>query len=302
MKPMDVAAVVGRVLAASELIPGEPSDLTQLLRNAADRAVILGDQPVDSAPVGELCRYLARNLDPSRAQWWRHRVHEGISQSRYHPTIVGWEEYPVRLDQVWNAPPVLFRGLSPSGEHGPMPIDDPHERTIAIVGSRRASNQVLAETARLATALAESGVRVISGLAEGVDGAAHRAALAAGGATTAVIGTGLEHTFPQSHATLSQEIAAHGVLLSQFVPPAPRTGTTFLRRNAVIAALADVSIVMTGQARSGSRHEAEKAVGYGKQVLLWYPEVGTEYWAQDMVDAGAARFIESPDCALADVG
>jgi DNA processing protein len=152
---------------------------------------------------------------------------------------------------------------------------------------------VLTVTRELAATVAAAGAVVVSGLAAGVDGAAHRGALDAAGQTVAVMGTGITHIYPEQNTGLAEEIRRHGVLLSQFAPDAPRTKTTFLRRNHVIAGLSDVSVVMAGQHRSGSRHEVEQAIEYGRPVLMWAPTLAGEQWAQQLVTNGSATFVSS---------
>lgn len=310
---------VGTVLAALEQVPGDPSDLTSVLRDPVDRRALLGDEggsdplggshaaDVMSAaePRSPLGRYLVENLDQGRVEMWAKVVDSGVRDERYRPILVGWSDYPRRLAQLWDAPPILFRGMPGlnRGATGSVPLttpatDDECQRALAIVGGREAPQRVLAATAEVASAVAASGIRVVSGLAAGVDSAAHRAALGAGGITTAVMGTGIDSIFPEVNEALARDIAQRGVLLSQFAPPAPRTGTTFLRRNCVIAALSDASLIMDGRSRSGSRHEIEQAIRYGKPVYLWRPALGNEAWARDMARGGAAAFVDSADDLL----
>jgi DNA processing protein len=132
------------------------------------------------------------------------------------------ESYPVRLRAIHQAPPVLFaRGAL-----------IPDEVAVSVVGSRKASDQGLAMAGGVARELVARGISVIAGLALGIDTAAHRAALAAGGRTVAVIGTGINRVYPAENRKLQEEIAARGLLLSQFWPDAPPQKHTFLIRNA----------------------------------------------------------------------
>ena len=120
--------------------------------------------------------------------------------------------YPVNLRTVHDRPPILFVA-------GSMASRD--ARSVAIVGARRAGDAGLAAAGALAGALARGGYVVISGLAAGIDTAAHEAALAAGGRTVAVIGTGLRHSYPPENAALQRRIASEGAVVSQFWPDAP---------------------------------------------------------------------------------
>ena len=123
--------------------------------------------------------------------------------------------YPARLRNIHEAPPILFaRGALSSDDHA-----------VSVVGSRKASDRGRQIAATIATALVDEGLTVASGLAVGIDTAAHRAALDAGGRTVAFIATGHERAYPASNAPLQQEIAERGLVLSQFWPQSPRTST-----------------------------------------------------------------------------
>lgn len=285
------------VLTALELLPGEPWDLTGVLRSERDRQALVGPWHPDAGHrdcgLLPLTEYLVRAVDPERVEAWVEVIERGSRESRYRPLIVGERGYPPRLTRVWDAPPLLFRSIDTEWPTDAQPDVDPEISTVGIIGGREVSATVLRATESVAATVALLGHRVVSGLAAGVDTAAHAATLENGGMTTAVLGTGIDHVFPAQNAALARAIVGHGVLISQFAPPAPRTGTTFLRRNCVIAALSDVSLIMDGRARSGSRHEIEQALRYDKPVLLWAPALHREEWATTLVDAGHASFVDS---------
>lgn len=121
-------------------------------------------------------------------------------------------------------------------------------------------------TRDLAQALARAGACVVSGLARGVDGIAHRAALDVQGATCAVLGTGLDHAYPRGHAALQREIATRGLLLSELRPENLAHGGSFPRRNRIIAALCSVTIVVEAGVKSGALITAEHALELGRTV------------------------------------
>jgi DNA processing protein len=123
---------------------------------------------------------------------------------------------------------------------------------VAVVGTRRATPYAERVTAQIATTLVRAGACVVSGLARGVDGVAHRAALAANGATIAVLGTGVEVAYPRGHAALQEEIASRGLLLSELEPGNRAHGGSFPKRNRIIAAISSVTIVVEGGIGSGS--------------------------------------------------
>lgn len=137
---------------------------------------------------------------------------------------------------------------------------------VAIVGTRRATSYGERVTAELAGALARAGVTVVSGMARGIDGTAHRAALLAGGCTCAVLGTGVDVAYPVAHRALHAEIGARGVLLSEELPGDRACGGSFPKRNRIIAALAKATIVVEAPHRSGALITAAHALELDRAV------------------------------------
>ncbi len=109
------------------------------------------------------------------------------------------------------------------------------------------------------------------------------------------MGTGIDLVFPESNRDLAGEIRRAGTLVSQFAPPAPRTRTSFLLRNHVIAALSEASLIMDGDERSGSRYEVKQALDYDRPVFAWAPSLGHRQWVLDLVRAGSVHLVESAD-------
>ncbi|MBL8925340.1 MAG: DNA-protecting protein DprA, partial [Pseudonocardia sp.] len=135
------------------------------------------------------------------------------------------DDYPAQLRAIHDLPPVLFhRGTLVDGDVG-----------MSVVGSRNASPRGLAAAGVIATGLVERGISVVSGLAKGIDTAAHTAALEAGGRAVAVIGTGLTKYFPAENRALQDRIAAEGLLISQFWPDAGPSKHSFPMRNTVMS-------------------------------------------------------------------
>lgn len=311
---MDEMRTAGVILAALELAPAEHSDVTALLLCATDRRVLLG-RDVDSDELGghavhasrhdvtPLARYLAEHLDQGRIEHWTKVIDRGASEGRYRAIPVTDPGYPDRLREAWDAPPLLFCSIGMSGPTGharggtadPLSLGEAltASRSVAIIGSRETSREVLAATERVASDLAAAGVAIVSGLAAGVDAAAHRGALAACGYTVAVMGTGIDRVYPESNRELATEISGVGTLVSQFAPPAPRTRTSFLLRNHVIAAMSQASLVMDGDERSGSRYEVEQALDYGRPVFAWAPALAHRRWMQELVRTRGVVLVES---------
>ena len=137
---------------------------------------------------------------------------------------------------------------------------------VAMVGTRRATPYGLRVAREMAGALARAGACVVSGMALGIDAASHRAALKAGGETIAVLGTGLDVTYPPAHRALQREIAAQGALVTELEPLRSGRRYTFPQRNRIIAALSAATIVVEAPARSGALITAEHALQLGRHV------------------------------------
>jgi DNA processing protein len=273
--------------AALELVPGEPSDLSALLSDGMTRQA-LADRAAAHAGDG-LLAYLCAELDHGRVESWVKRLDRLVADGEGVPVLAGDADYPAALAQCWDQPPVL-------SVRGRLAVDLP---AVAVIGSRTADDRTVAATVELAGAAVRGGFSVVSGLAAGVDTAAHEGALDERGHTIAVLGTGICRVFPEQNRSLAARIGESGALLSQFAPDAPRTSTTFLRRNCVIAGVAAASVVMDGAERSGSRHQAEQAVRYSRPVLLWAPALAGRAWARRLVTDGAASFVEDAGQAVA---
>jgi DNA processing protein len=167
-------------------------------------------------------------------------------------------DYPPGLADLLDAPPVVFvRGITPP----------PAGSAVVMVGSRAATSYGLAQARRLAADLARLGLTVVSGLARGVDAAAHGGALAAGGRTVAVLPGGLDAIVPRHHLGLAEQIAARGTLLSEIAAGVPDHRGAFLRRNRLIAALASATVVIEAAERSGALSTARTARLLGRAVL-----------------------------------
>jgi DNA processing protein len=166
-------------------------------------------------------------------------------------------EYPALLRQVPDAPLYLVARGEPIAD-GP---------TVAVVGARHATPYGREVATRLAEELAQAGVTVVSGLARGIDGAAHAGALHGGGQTIAVLGSGIDVVYPREHAELAERIAQTGTLLSERPLGAPPLAEHFPARNRIIAGMTHGTVVVEAAARSGSLITARLALEQGREVF-----------------------------------
>lgn len=166
--------------------------------------------------------------------------------------------YPAWLRMVPDPPPVLW-------VRGDLSVLE--QTSIAIVGSRSASQYARQVARVLAAGLAREDFIVTSGMARGVDGAAHEGCLAAGGRTIAVLGTGVDVIYPREHAALSERILASGLLVSECEPGSPAYPSHFPRRNRIISGLSRAVVVVEASEKSGSLITARMALEQGREVM-----------------------------------
>jgi DNA processing protein len=184
--------------------------------------------------------------------WQRHEEHDVAVLTRHSA------EYPARLEGDPEAPAVLFCLGDPAALNQPA--------TAALIGTRSPTRYGIGVAAQLAAELAASGVGVVSGLALGIDGAAHEGACAAGAPPLAVVAGGLGDPYPRRHERLWQRVAAEGVIVSES-PVGVRTEKwRFAVRNRLLAALSDVVVVVESRHGGGSRHTVEAAAARGVPV------------------------------------
>ncbi len=194
------------------------------------------------------------------------------------------EDYPLYLRLVHQRPPFLFlRGT---------PAED--DLRVAVVGTRTPTPEGVGHARSIAGGLAERGVTVVSGLAAGIDTAAHGTALAVGGRTVGVIGTGLRRSYPTQNARLQQQIAERGLLLSQFWPDSPPTKASFPMRNAVMSGYSLATVVVEAAYRSGARMQARLALEHGRRVFLMR-SLMTHEWAREYASRPNTTIIDGPD-------
>jgi DNA processing protein len=187
-------------------------------------------------------------------------------------------DYPARLREIDLPPPVLFTRGSLAGLHA--------DHVVAVVGTRRPTEHGRAIATRLAAMVAAAGATVVSGLAFGIDGAAHAATADGGAPTVAVLGSGHDCLVPRAHARLAARIlATGGAVISEFWPDQPPAQWTFPRRNRVISGLADATVVVEAPDRSGALITAKHALEQGRELFLVPGRLG------DPKSAGCLRWL-----------
>lgn len=192
------------------------------------------------------------------------------------------ESYPAQLRSIKEMPPLLFT-------RGELRV---HDRAVAVVGSRKATERGLGIARSVAESLANRGVTVASGLAEGIDTAAHTAALDAGGRTVAVIGTGIRNYYPPANRRLQDHIADVGLVVSQFWPNAGPTRQSFPMRNAVMSGYAAATVVVEAGETSGARIQARNALAHGRPVVLT-GQVMQREWAKTFATKPGVYVVHS---------
>lgn len=174
---------------------------------------------------------------------------------------------------------------------------------VAVVGARAASRGGIAIASAIAGDLARAGIVVVSGLARGIDSAAHVAALDAGGKTIAVLGTGIDVVYPAEHRELTERIARDGLLISEFLPGAPPEVFHFPRRNRIISGLSRAVVVVEAAEKSGSLITARLAADQGREVMVVPGPVlgGRNRGAHALIRDGA-KLVESAVDILQELG
>jgi DNA processing protein len=203
-------------------------------------------------------------------------------------------EYPPMLSAIVDPPPVLWVRGAPAALIPPA---------VAVVGSRAGSPYALAVAEKLAAALAERGVVVVSGLARGVDSAAHRGALSANGITVAVLGCGADLVYPAEHRALAREIAASGAVISELAPRTAPLPMFFPQRNRIISGLSRAVVVVEAGEKSGSLITARCALEQGRDVLAVPGNVlnGRNRGGHALIRDGA-KIVETADDIVEELG
>jgi len=274
-------------LVALSLLP------PRMWRDAAD-ALRRGDSP--SSTLTRLAAVRWPN-DAARLATLRADAAAALSRALTHGIVClawGAPAYPAALTTIIDPPAVIWtRGC----------VEALDAIAVAIVGSRAASPYALSVATQLAGDLAVRGVVIASGLARGVDSAAHRGALAAGGITVAVLGSGVDVVYPREHAALAAQIDERGAVISELVPGTPPNPFFFPLRNRIISGLSRAIVVVEASEKSGSLITARCALEQGRDVLAVPGNVltGRNRGAHALLRDGA-KIVESADDILEELG
>lgn len=249
------ATARARAWLALTLVPGlAPGHARRLAERAGGPEAACALGPAALARAG---------LGPAAVAAWsegaRRAERELARLAQLGAALRAWDEpaYPTALRAIAEPPLVLAVA-------GTLAADEP---VVAVVGARRASGYGRRVADELARGLASVGLTVVSGLATGIDAAAHRAALAAGGRTVAVLATGLDRVYPPWHAGLARQVAAQGAMLTEFACGTPPLPYHFPRRNRLISGLALGTVVVEAALDSGSLITARCALEQGREVF-----------------------------------
>ncbi|MDO4243536.1 MAG: DNA-processing protein DprA [Actinomyces sp.] len=269
MEDMETLAAVLAVTRVKKRGLSQPDRVQELLATGSPSEVLasITDQTLFGDPVLDQAR---RDVE----QW----ATSGISM-----VSVLSDRYPARLRDVREAPAIIYY-------EGDL---RPHDQGVCVVGSRDADAPALRVANHVAAALVAGGLTVVSGLAAGIDAAAHAAALDAGGRTVAVMGTGLDRTYPRDHARLRQDIIDRGgLVMTQFEPGATVTRASFPMRNAVMSGYGITTFVVAASEHSGTRTQTANAVKHGRGVILARRVAESTSWGQELAHAGQAQVAD----------
>jgi DNA processing protein len=272
MTPRASAALLSRFGSAEEALRADPRSLGSVPEVGPELGKRLLRPPAESDAEKEIRR--ARRI--------------GVEVR-----VRGAKGYPEELERIPDPPLVLY-------VRGELRVD---ENAFAVVGARRAGVYGRVHAERFAKVLARAGLTVVSGLARGIDAAAHRGALDAGGRTIAVLGSGLDRLYPAEHRSLAGEIRGAGAVITELPLSTPPRPYHFPRRNRIIAGLSRGVLVVEGKLPSGSLITAHLALEGNKLVFALPGRVDTELSAapHSLIRDGAI-LVENPEQILLDLG
>ena len=254
-------------------------------------ALAASTQDIDALPgLSEtIAGAIKENYDPAKARETAARV----AQLGWAVLFPDSAEYPAKLAQIDDAPPLLFRLGAPP---------QPHEQMIGVVGTRHATEPGRRFAYKLGGDLATAGLTVVSGMAEGIDSAAHKGALDRGGLTVAVWGTPLDTVYPPSNKELAKRIAEQGAIYSEYLPGMETSPSNFPERNRIISGMAEATVVIEAGRKSGALITAQCALDQGRELFAvpGSPSSDKAEGTNELIKAGA-HLLTSVDDLLAEL-
>jgi DNA processing protein len=212
----------------------------------------------------------------------------GVSLITFHDSC-----YPALLKSIYDPPLALFA-------RGQLKLLS--TAMLAVVGTRSPTAYGVAAATRVAADLASSGLTIASGMARGIDTAAHKAALDAGGGTVAIFGSGIDHIYPAENRALSERIASSGLLLSEFPMGTPGQPQNFPRRNRVVSGISVGVLVVEGAQYSGSAITARLGMDQGREVFaIPGPITSRMSWGPNLLIKQGAKLVQDAEDVLADL-
>ncbi|MEX0715405.1 MAG: DNA-processing protein DprA [Planctomycetaceae bacterium] len=294
---MDDSAVESELLGwlRLNLVPGVgPRTVQALLERFEGPAGIFAATPEQLRQVDGVGPKLAAAIADSDRLAEARRERERCRDARVDLLLASDDRYPRMLREIFDPPAVLY------GRGALLPRD---ALAIAIVGSRRCSHYGRRQAERFAGTLARAGLTVVSGLARGIDSVAHRAALAAGGRTIAVLATGVARIYPPENAELAEEVAANGALVSESPLDQGALPGLFPQRNRIISGMCSGVIIIEASRKSGALHTARHAHEQGRDVFAVPGQIDSlaSEGCHDLIRDGAT-LVRSPDDVLEALG
>jgi DNA processing protein len=244
---VELSLVPGIGLLAQDTLYQRNPDISSVLRISEHELQVLG---ISAEAASALCSRRYRGMAEEIIDW--------ATRENCHILLRGTSPYPSLLNEIHDPPLILY---------GRGQLEVLHYPVIAVVGTRRPTFYGLQMAQGMAYDLAKRGIGIVSGLARGIDAAAHRGCLEAGGKTIAVLGCGIDVVYPREHRSLSQQIFAEGLLLSEFVPGTSPAPQNFPVRNRIISGLAWGTMVVEASEYSGSLITARLAMEQNREVF-----------------------------------
>ena len=286
-----------RAVVALSLVPGVgPTRVRALLAAFGSASAVLGAPASRLAAVDGIGRATAAAIAGADTQAAVDRQFERAEAVGARLVALADAEYPAALREIYDPPPALWvLGRFDAADAG----------AVAVVGTRKASDYGRRVAERFATGLAEAGVTVASGLAYGIDVAAHRATLAAGGRTVAVLGSGVDRVYPARHGDVVRRVVEDdlGAVVSEFPLGAKPDATNFPRRNRIISGLAAGTVVAEARDRGGALLTAGIALEQNREVFAVPAPVFSEATGTNtLIQRGWAALAQTPADVLAVLG